>query len=120
MIYSAFNDGSYLLQSKRCSSTVIQALRGRRDIAPTLDLRTRWGEWSESRPGRDLPPEKGPPVPVVQETGWASEPVWTQRLQEVSFCVFRKVSTKKILPVFWSSFLLHFSSLTPKEFYQFV
>jgi hypothetical protein len=30
-------------------------------------------------------PGKGPPVPIVQETGWAPEPVWTQRLEEKSF-----------------------------------
>jgi hypothetical protein len=42
------------------------------------------GEWSASHPGRALPPEKGPPVPIVQEAGWASEPVWTQRLEEKS------------------------------------
>jgi hypothetical protein len=35
------------------------------------------GEWSASRPGRALAPGKGPPVPTVQEAGWASEPVWT-------------------------------------------
>jgi hypothetical protein len=28
------------------------------------------GEWSASRPGRALPPGKGPPVPIVQEAGW--------------------------------------------------
>jgi hypothetical protein len=38
------------------------------------------GEWSASRPGRALPP-----VPIVQEAGWASEPVWTQGLEEKSF-----------------------------------
>jgi hypothetical protein len=43
------------------------------------------GEWSASRPGRALPPGKGPPVPIVQEAGWASEPVWTRRLEEKSF-----------------------------------
>jgi hypothetical protein len=37
------------------------------------------GEWSASRPG------KGPPVPIVQEAGWAPEPVWTQRQEEKSF-----------------------------------
>jgi hypothetical protein len=42
------------------------------------------GEWSASRPGRALAPEKGPLVPIVQEAGWAPEPVWTQRLQEKS------------------------------------
>jgi hypothetical protein len=39
------------------------------------------GEWSASGPGRALPPGKEPPVPVVQEAGWALEPVWTQRLE---------------------------------------
>jgi hypothetical protein len=28
---------------------------------------------------------KVPPVPIVYEAGWASELVWTQRLQEDSF-----------------------------------
>jgi hypothetical protein len=42
------------------------------------------GEWSASRPGRALPPGKCPPVPIVQEAGWAPEPVWTQRLEEKS------------------------------------
>jgi hypothetical protein len=31
-----------------------------------------------------LPLGKGPPVPIVQEAGWAPEPVWTQRLEEKS------------------------------------
>ena len=39
------------------------------------DLGTRWGGWSASRPGR-LSPGKDP-VPIVQEAGWASGPVWT-------------------------------------------
>jgi hypothetical protein len=38
------------------------------------------GEWSVSRAGRALPPRKGSPVPIVQEAGWAPEPVWTQGL----------------------------------------
>jgi hypothetical protein len=38
-------------------------------------------EWSASRPGRALPPGKEPPVPTVQEAGWAPEPVWTQWLE---------------------------------------
>jgi hypothetical protein len=43
------------------------------------------GEWSASRPGRALPPGKEPPVPIVQEAGWAPEPVWTQRIEEKPF-----------------------------------
>jgi hypothetical protein len=42
------------------------------------------GEWSSSRPGRALPPGKGPPVPILQEAEWAPEPVWTQGLEEKS------------------------------------
>jgi hypothetical protein len=42
-------------------------------------------EWSASRPGRALPPEKGPPVPIVREAGWAPEPVWIKWLEEKSF-----------------------------------
>jgi hypothetical protein len=34
-----------------------------------FDLDSRWGEWSASRPGHALDPEKGPPVPNVQEAG---------------------------------------------------
>jgi hypothetical protein len=43
------------------------------------------GEWSVSHPGRTLPPEKGTPVPIGQEAGWAPEPVWIQRPEEKSF-----------------------------------
>jgi hypothetical protein len=43
------------------------------------------GKWSASRPGRALLPGKGLPVPIVQEAGWAPEPVWTQRFEEKSF-----------------------------------
>jgi hypothetical protein len=39
------------------------------------------GEWSRPR----FSPGKGPPVPIVQEVGWAPEPVWTQRLKKKSF-----------------------------------
>jgi hypothetical protein len=43
------------------------------------------GEWLASRPGRALPPRKRPTIPIVQEAGWASELVRTQRLEEKSF-----------------------------------
>jgi hypothetical protein len=50
-----------------------------------LDICIGWGEWSASRPVRALLPGKEPPVPIGEEAGWASEPVWTQRLEEKSF-----------------------------------
>jgi hypothetical protein len=36
------------------------------------------GGWSVSRPGRALPPGKGPPVTIGEEAGWAPESVWTE------------------------------------------
>jgi hypothetical protein len=36
-------------------------------------------------PAALLPPGTGPPVLIVQEAGWAPEPVWTQRIEEKSF-----------------------------------
>jgi hypothetical protein len=57
----------------------MEELGGRGNIAPTHDLGTRWGQWSASRPGRALPPG-----PIGQEVGWASELVWTQKLEEKS------------------------------------
>jgi hypothetical protein len=42
------------------------------------------GEWSASRPCGALPEGKKAPVPTVQEAGWATEPVWTQRVEERS------------------------------------
>jgi hypothetical protein len=47
------------------------------------------GGWSALRPDRSLLAGKGPPVPIVQEAGWAPEPVWTQRLEEKSFRLCR-------------------------------
>jgi uncharacterized membrane protein len=64
--------------------------QGRRGLLLIHDLESRWGEWSASHPGRALPPGKGPPVPIVQEAGWATEPFWTQRLEEKSFRLCRK------------------------------
>jgi hypothetical protein len=65
----------------------MEALGGRGGIAPTHSRprHLMGGEWSASRPGRALPPGKGPSVPTVQEAGWAPEPVWTQRLEGKSF-----------------------------------
>jgi hypothetical protein len=47
-----------------------------------LDLGTRWGWVVSVTPRPRFTPEERPPVPIGQEAGWASEPVWTQRLEE--------------------------------------
>jgi hypothetical protein len=64
----------------------IEALLGERRYSSYSFLTSalEGGEWSASRHGRALPPGKQPPVPTVQEAGWAPEPVWTQRLEEKS------------------------------------
>jgi hypothetical protein len=46
-------------------------------------------EWSASRPDRALAPGERTPVFIVQEAGWAPEPVWTQRLEEKISCLCR-------------------------------
>jgi hypothetical protein len=43
------------------------------------------GEWSVSLLGRALAMGKGPPVPILRDAGWVSEPVWTQRMQGKAF-----------------------------------
>ena len=48
------------------------------------------GGWSTPRPGRLYPGKD--PVPIVQESGWASEPVWIGAenlalLDEVIYCI---------------------------------
>jgi hypothetical protein len=63
----------------------MEALGGGEEVYSSYSFTTSaldGGEWSTSRPGRALPPGKGPPVPIEQEVGWAPEPVWTQRLEE--------------------------------------
>jgi hypothetical protein len=49
-----------------------------------LNLGIRRGWVVSITPQPHFPPEKEPPVPIVQEAGWAPEPVWTQRLEEKS------------------------------------
>jgi hypothetical protein len=69
----------------------MEALGGRGGIAPTHSRPRHWMGVSGHRyaPAALLPPGKGPPVPIVQEAGWAPEPVWTQRLEEKSFAPAR-------------------------------
>jgi hypothetical protein len=54
---------------------------GRGGIASSYSFSTSaldGGEWSASCPSRALAPEERPRVLIVQEAGWAPEPVWTQ------------------------------------------
>jgi hypothetical protein len=65
----------------------MEALGGRGCIVPTHSRPRHYMGMSGQRhaPAALLPPGKGPPVPIVQEAGWAPEPVWTQRIEEKSF-----------------------------------
>jgi hypothetical protein len=65
----------------------MEALGWREGIAPTHSRPQHYMGVSGQRhaPVALLPPGKGPPVSIVQEAGWASEPVWTQRIEEKSF-----------------------------------
>ena len=48
---------------------------GRGIALPFHERGTRRGGWSAARPGRTLPSGEEP-VPILQEAGWAPEPVW--------------------------------------------
>ena len=61
-------------QGKGRPRTCYDAPEGRTGIG-LLNLGARWGGWSTSRPGRFT--HWKDPVPVVQEAGWVSGPVWT-------------------------------------------
>jgi hypothetical protein len=65
----------------------MEALGGRGGIAPTHSRpRHKMGVSGQRHaPAALLPLGKGPPVPIVQEAGWAPDLVWTQRLEEKSF-----------------------------------
>jgi hypothetical protein len=54
-----------------------------------MNLALDGGKWSASRSCRALTPGTGLAVPIVQEAGWAPEPVWTQGLEEKSFRLCR-------------------------------
>jgi hypothetical protein len=60
---------------------------GRGRIAPTHSQPRHLMRVSGQRhtPAALYPWGKGPPVPIVQEAGWAPDLVWTQRLEEKSF-----------------------------------
>jgi hypothetical protein len=69
----------------------MEAFGGRGGIAPTHSRPRHQMRVSGQRhaPAALLPPGKGPPVPIVQDAGWAPEPVWTQSLEERSIRLCR-------------------------------
>jgi hypothetical protein len=81
----------YMLKLKLSHYTPWRHLRGRRYSSYSFSTSAQdVDERSASRPGRALTPGKAPPVPIVQEAGWAPEPVWTQRLEEKSSCLCQR------------------------------
>jgi hypothetical protein len=76
-------------KSKAVPLHAMVAHGGDRSRPPTHSSALDGSEWSASRPGRALHPGKRYPIPIVQESGWASEPVWTQRLEEKSYAAAR-------------------------------
>jgi hypothetical protein len=68
-------------QKTKQSYTPWWRLGGEQYSSYSFDLGTRWGWVVSVTPLPRFVPGKGPPVPIVQEAGWAPEPVWTQRLE---------------------------------------
>jgi hypothetical protein len=64
----------------------MQALRGRKHSSYSFLTSALEGVSGQRHARAELcSPGKDPPVPIVQEPGWVSELVWTQRLEEKSF-----------------------------------
>jgi hypothetical protein len=78
---------SNIVYIKSSPATRHEGACGREGIAPTHSRPRHYMGVSDQRhdPAALLPPRKGPPVPIVQEAGWAPETVWTQRIEEKSF-----------------------------------
>ena len=84
--YVLLGDARVIVCKRKVKVTLVQALRlctgrtahrGSRGIAlPFLDHGTRMGSGISVTPQPLFTPEKNP-VPIVQEAGWASGPVWT-------------------------------------------
>jgi hypothetical protein len=77
-------------EAKICPATPCRLQGGEEiQLLLILYLGTRWG-WVVSVTSRPrFPPGRGPSIPIVQEAGWASELVWTQKLEEKSFAPAR-------------------------------
>jgi hypothetical protein len=78
-----------MLKAKAVPLHAKQALGWRYSSYSFLTSALDGGEWSVSRPSRALPWGKDPWYPLGLEAGWASELVWTHRLEEKSFASVR-------------------------------
>ena len=54
----------------------MKTVRGSTGIARLFNIGCRWG-WVINATPRRLYSRKRDPVPIVQEVGWAPDPVWT-------------------------------------------
>jgi hypothetical protein len=74
-----------------------QVLGGRRSIAPSSysfsTVALDGGEWSASRAGCAVAPGKGLPVQIVQEAGWAPEPVKLQLQLQLQLQAIRHLTS---------------------------
>jgi hypothetical protein len=79
-----------MLQAKAVPLHATQALGGRKYSSYSFSTSALDGVSGQRHAPTALYPRgKEPPVPIVQEAGWAPEPSWTQRLQEKSFRLCR-------------------------------
>jgi hypothetical protein len=89
----------YTVHSKAVPLHAMKTIGGEEvQLLLIIDLGTRWRE-SASRTSRALAPGKEPQVSMVQEAGWTSEPVWTQRLEEKLFSSAGTEPRSPCLPV---------------------
>jgi hypothetical protein len=74
------------VRNKSSPATRHGSALGEKNTAPTHSWPRHWmGVSGQRHASAALCPGERSTVPIVQEAGWAPEPVWTQRLQEKSF-----------------------------------
>jgi hypothetical protein len=90
-----------ILKAKAVPLHTTKALGGRGSIAPSYSRpNSRWGwvvsvtTWPRFSPGERTP------VPIVQEAGWAPEPVWTQATGKIiCLCLRSNLDPPVVQPV---------------------
>jgi hypothetical protein len=111
--FSFFLISQWKIKSKAVPLHTMEAFWGKICITYSFMTLALDGEWSASRPSHALRPGKGPLVPIRQKAGWAPEPVWTQMLEEKSFCLCRGVEPRspghlaRNQTLYWLSYSAH-------------